>query len=200
MARNYDLSNFATQFLSMLHTLISSKTRVKLLLKFFLNSNTTAYLRSLEGEFGESTNAIRLEINRFEEAGMLSSESVGNKKIYRANTTHPLFDEVHNILRKYIGLDHIVENVVKRLGEVECVYLVGEFSRGIDSDIIDLIFVGNINKVYLLDLIEKVERLINRKIRYVHYTADEFKTFNLAKLDPQPLILWAKDVRKDDEI
>ena len=55
----------------MIETLISSKTRIKLLLKFFLNSNTTAYLRSLESEFGESTNAIRIELNRLEEAGML---------------------------------------------------------------------------------------------------------------------------------
>ena len=53
----------------MIETLISSKTRIKLLLKFFLNSNTTAYLRGLEEEFGESTNSIRLELNRFEKAG-----------------------------------------------------------------------------------------------------------------------------------
>ena len=80
-----NLSNFATQIVTMLDTLISSKTRVKLLLKFFLNSNTRSYLRSLETEFGESTNAIRIEINRFEQAGMLSSELVGNKKMFRAN-------------------------------------------------------------------------------------------------------------------
>ena len=51
----------------MLDTLITSKTRIKLLLKFFLNAQTKSYLRSLEGEFGESTNAIRLELNKFEE-------------------------------------------------------------------------------------------------------------------------------------
>lgn len=64
----------------MIETLISSKTRVKLLLKFFLNSKATAYLRSLEEEFGESTNAIRLELNRFEDAKMLTSEPDGKKK------------------------------------------------------------------------------------------------------------------------
>lgn len=187
------MSSFATQYLFMLNTLISSKTRIKLLLKFFLNSHTTAYLRGLESEFGESTNAIRIEINRFEQAGMLTSETVGNKKMYRANVEHPLFGEVHSILRKNIGLDRIVENVIKGLGDVDCVYLVGEFSKGIDSDIIDLIFVGNIDKIYLLNLLEKAEALINRKIRFVHYTTEEFKTYNLAKLDPQPLLLWIKD-------
>lgn len=64
----------------MIETLISSQTRIKLLLKFFLNSNTKAYLRSLESEFSESSNAIRLELNRLEQSGMLSSFMEGNKK------------------------------------------------------------------------------------------------------------------------
>ena len=129
----------------MIETLISSKTRIKLLLKFFLNAKTTSYLRSLEGEFGESTNAIRLELNRLEEAGMLSSEMKGNKKLYTANAKHPLFNEVRNILIKHIGLDQIIEKVVNKLGDLERVYLVGNFSKGINSQIIDLIFVGNIS-------------------------------------------------------
>ena len=73
---------------------------MKLLLKFFLNSNSKAHLRGLESEFSETSNAIRLEINRFEEAGMLKSEFKGNKKIFQANLEHPLFNEIHNILLK----------------------------------------------------------------------------------------------------
>jgi len=67
----------------MIESLITSKTRVKLLLKFFLNSDTTSYLRGLESEFGESTNSIRVELNRLEEAGLLITASDGNKKMFR---------------------------------------------------------------------------------------------------------------------
>ena len=176
----------------MIEALISSKTRIKLLLKFFLNSNTKAYLRGLETEFGESTNAIRVEINRFENAGMLTSELVGNKKIFQANTTHPLFQELHNILLKHVGLDRVIENVIERLGEVDKVFLIGEFSKGSDSDIIDLIFVGNIDKSYLINLIEKTEKLVKRKIRYVIYSDSEFNTLDLKRFDPMPLLLWSK--------
>ncbi len=176
----------------MIEALISSKTRIKLLLKFFLNSNTKAYLRGLETEFGESTNAIRVEINRFENAGMLKSELVGNKKIFQANTTHPLFQELHNILLKHVGLDRVIENVIERLGEVDKVFLIGEFSKGSDSDIIDLIFVGNIDKSYLINLIEKTEKLVKRKIRYVIYNDSEFNTLDLKRFDPMPLLLWSK--------
>ena len=176
----------------MIEALISSKTRIKLLLKFFLNSNTKAYLRGLETEFGESTNAIRVEINRFENAGMLKSELVGNKKIFQANTQHPLFQELHNILLKHVGLDRVIENVIERLGEVDKVFLIGEFSKGSDSDIIDLIFVGNIDKPYLINLIEKTENLVKRKIRYVIYSDSEFNTLDLKRFDPMPLLLWSK--------
>jgi hypothetical protein len=62
----------------LLDSLITSKTRVKLLLKFFLNPETKAYLRGLSDEFGESSNGVRLELNRLTKAGLLTSESDGN--------------------------------------------------------------------------------------------------------------------------
>jgi len=67
----------------MLEALITSKTRIKLLLKFFLNSSNTGYLRGLEPEFGESTNAIRQELNRFEAADLLLTSVEGNKNYTR---------------------------------------------------------------------------------------------------------------------
>lgn len=174
----------------MIETLISSKTRIKLLLKFFLNSKTTGYLRNLESEFGESTNAIRQELNRFEGAGMLTSGMEGNKKVFRANTGHPLFEEVHKILLKYVGLDKVIEHVIKRLGNVEQVFLAGEMAKGLDSTVIDLIIVGDPDKNYLVDLIEKAEKLIKRKVRYLIYSVEDFQTDTTLK-DTPSLLLWS---------
>jgi hypothetical protein len=177
----------------MLDTLITSKTRLKLLLKFFLNSNARAHLRNLETEFGESTNAIRLELNKFEEAGLLKSEISGNKKVFRANTNHPLFSDIHNILLKTIGFDQIIDRVVTKLGNVEKAYVAGEFARGIDAPIIDLVFVGNnINQEYLVKLATKTEELINRKIRYVIFQPDEFEAY-LKKLNTRDMLLIWKE-------
>jgi predicted transcriptional regulator len=177
----------------MIEALISSKTRIKLLLKFFLNSNTKAYLRGLESEFGESSNAIRLEINRFEQAGMLKSEMLGNKKIFQANIEHPLFKEIHNILLKHVGIDHVIEQVINRLGEVDRVYLIGDFSKGSDSNMIDLILIGDIDKPYLINLIEKTEGFVHRKIRYVIYSEAESQNLDWQKFNPKPLLIWSKD-------
>jgi len=177
----------------MIETLISSKTRIKLLLKFFLNRNTTAYLRGLEGEFGESSNAIRLELNKLEKAGMLNSFSEGNKKMFKANQQHPLFDEIHNIILKYVGLDQVVENVIERLGDVQQVFLAGDFSRGLNSQIIDLVFVGNVDQAYLVNLIAKTEELVKRKIRYLIYTEEEITKIDWEQFQSAPLLLWSKE-------
>ena len=178
----------------MLDTLITSKTRIKLLLKFFLNSNSRSYLRNLESEFGESTNAIRLELNKFEQAGLLSTEIDGNKKYFRANIEHPLYKDINSILLKYIGFDQIIARVINKLGNLDKVYVVGDFARGIDNQIIDLIFVGDeINQDYLIKLVGKTEEMINRRIRYLVFGNKEFIDYHTSQKGPDWLILWKKE-------
>ncbi|MEJ2594669.1 MAG: ArsR family transcriptional regulator [bacterium] len=175
----------------MLEALITSKTRINLLLKFFLNSNNKAWLRSLETEFGESTNAIRLELNRLMKAGLLRAVQEGNKKVYMANTEHPLYRDIHNLLLKHIGLDKIIDKVTSRLGKVSAVYLVGELAKGKNSKVIDLWFVGDaMDKGYLLNLIEKSENMIHRKIRYIILSENELKDFMTGKGKDELLLVW----------
>lgn len=175
----------------MLDALITSKTRIKLLLKFFLNSNARSYLRNLEGEFQESTNSIRLELNKFEKAGLLKTELDGNKKYFRANIEHPLYKDINSILLKHVGLDEIIETVVKKLGNLDKVYVVGEFAKGNDNEIIDLVFVSQeINKEYLIKLVEKTESLIKRKIRYIIFNKEEFESYKERLKNSEILLLW----------
>ena len=181
----------------MINALITSQTRVKLLLKFFLNSSTRAHLRGLETEFGESSNSIRLELNRFEEAGLLNSLRDGNKKVFQANNHHPLFKDIHNIVLKETGIDRVIEKVVHRLGHIFCVYLTGDFARGKDSPVIDLILVGdNIDREYLARKIVQAEQLVGRKVSYVVLDPTEAKT-HLLKMTPDNLLpLWNSDDNK----
>lgn len=177
----------------MIETLISSKTRVKLLIKFFLNSNNTAYLRNLEEEFGESTNGIRLELNKFEKAGFLDSFSEGNKKIFTANTKHPLFKDINRIIMKMVGVEYVMDYILQRVGNLEKVYLVGKLAKGQNSEIIDIVLIGNdLNKTFLMEQVEKAEKKIDKKIRYIIYSADEFDLNKLKETDEKPLLLWSK--------
>lgn len=175
----------------MLDTLITSKTRIKILTKFFLNSQSKAHLRGLEEEFGESSNAVRLELNRFEQASLLISKFEGNRKVYQANIAHPLFPDIQNILRKNLGLDHIIEEVIKKLGNIHEVWLSGSFAIGKDSQTIELILVGeDINDDYLLRLKEKAEEIIERHIITIKNTGDEFKNYLLTNKATNICQIW----------
>jgi predicted transcriptional regulator len=176
----------------MIETLISSKTRIKLLLKFFLNSRNKGYLRGLESEFGESSNAIRIELNKLEGAGLLNSYTQGNRKYFQANTKHPLYKDINNILLKYTGLDRIVESVVENLGDLQDVYVVGKLARGLRSEIIDLVLVGDIDKTYLLFLIERVEKTLKKKVKYITYSLSEFDEKLLLINHADYLLLWSR--------
>ena len=181
----------------MINALITSETRIKLLRKFFLNSSTKAHLRGLESEFGESSNAIRLELNRFEEAGLLHSLRDGNKKVYQANRDHPLFGDIHSIIMKEAGIDRVIDKVIHRLGNLICIYLTGDFARGKDSPVIDLILVGkNIDREYLARKVMQAEELVGRKVSYVVLHPDEAEN-HLLHVKPADLLpLWNSEESK----
>ena len=173
----------------MLETLITNKTRLKLLLKFFLNSKSSSYLRNLETEFDESSNAIRIELNRFEEAGLLVSNNEQNRKIFRANTTHPLFPDLHNVLMKYTGFDQILDKVVHKLGGILRAYITGDLAKGKDAQEINLALIGNsIDQVYMNELIRKAQKVIKRSIICLILTEEE-ETLFIAQ-HPEALIIW----------
>ncbi len=178
----------------MLEALITSRTRIKLMLKFFLNSDSTAYLRGLEPEFGESTNAIRQELNRFEEAGLLTSDSEKNRKVYRANTKHPLFSDINSLVLKYVGIDEIINNVIHELGNPEEVYLTGDLALGIDGKELSLIILcDHIDHDYLERLTQKAQKLISRTIRYIVFTKEEFDQQKAFLNKDKLLLVWKNE-------
>ena len=179
----------------MLESLITSKTRIKLILKFFLNPDNKAHMRGLADEFNESSNAVRVELNRLTEAGLLKVENgAGRTKQYQANTTHSLFNDIHSIVKKYMGIDKLIEEVLAKLGNVELALVTGDYARGIDSGIIDLVIVGEIDKEYLMRLIEKAESLIDRKIRSLVLSTEEFAQHSKQLGADKALVVWGARV------
>lgn len=170
--------------------MVTSKTRVKLLLKLFLNPDISAHLRGLATEFGESSNAIRVELNRLTEAGMLESQKEGRTIAYKANKKHVFFPEINSIVRKYTGFDQIVDVVLNELGSVELALITGDYARGVDSGLIDLVIVGDVDRTYLQFLVEKTEGLIERKIRTLTLKRSEFEKLEDKFNEESALILW----------
>ena len=166
-------------------------------MKFFLNPDTRAYLRELAAEFNESTNSVRVELNRLREAKLLSSESAGRTIQYRANVNHSLFAEIHSLVEKYMGVDQVIDKLVKKLGDVKSAYIVGDYAKGQDSGLIDIILVGHINKIELERIAEKRSREIGRKIRALVLTVQELRNLWLQLDMDHALLVWGNPIKKD---
>ena len=168
--------------------LISSKTRIRLLIRFFFNPGTQSYLRELAKEFNVSTNSVREELNQLTKTKLLKSQKSGRQVFYTANTRHPLFSDLKSMVSKVMGIDQVIDGIVHRLGDLEEAYLIDDYAEGKDSGIIDLVLVGNIDQYHLNDLSRKTERYIKRKIRSLVVSRREYRAL-LPRLKDRPRVL-----------
>jgi hypothetical protein len=168
--------------------LISSKTRIKLLIRFFFNPQTRSYLRELAKEFDVSTNAVREELNQLTKTKLLTSRKSGRQVYYTANPKHPLFEDLKSMVGKVMGIDKVIDGIIQRLGDLEKAYLIDDYAEGKDTGILDLVLVGNIDQYHLNDLSRKTERYIKRKIRSLVLSREEYQEL-LPKLKDRPKVL-----------
>jgi hypothetical protein len=145
-------------------------------------------------EFGESTNAIRHELNNLSKAGYLVAHEQGRTIQYSANTDHPLFPELKNLIHKYLGIDKIVDNILSKIGELYMAFIVGDYAMGKDSGVIDLVLVGNVNEVVLKSYVAKAEKLIKRKIKTQLISLETFEKSKKTLKPETALWLW-RDIR-----
>ena len=170
----------------MLGSLITSKTRLRMLIKFFISAANNGYLNGLANEFNESTNSIRKELNNLSSAGYLLKSKENNRIVYNANTSHPMFEVLQKIVRQHLGLEEIVETVIDRIGDVDQIALTGEYAKGIDSGNIEIIINGTkVNKEYLENIKPKIKKKIGREVSFLLNQ----------KLDSNSIILFKKTVK-----
>lgn len=170
----------------MLEDLITSKTRLKLLIKFFISQANSGYLNGLAKEMDGSTNKIRTELNHLQKAGYLEKVKQDNKVEYRVNVNHPLYSVLKKVVYKHLGLEDLVSTVIERMGNVKQIILIEDYAKGIDSKNIEVVLVGQyLNFEYISQLEQKIEKLIGRKVSF--YLASKFLS------DKPHIIIFNKD-------
>lgn len=162
---------------TLLDQLFTGKIRIRLLTKLLLNPAAKVYLRGLERELDVSSNTVRLELAKLSEMHLIEADNNDAQtkvKHYSVNTDHPLYTSLRSIILQHVGLDQILEKVVKKLGNLRKVYLTGGLAEGKNSNVIDLVLVGDVDKTYLHQLIDRVEPMIGKKIRVAVFAESEF--------------------------
>jgi len=168
-----------------LDNIFSGKIRIALLTKLLLNPASKVYLRGLERDLGVSSNTVRTELNKLQDMHLIEAqEDSENTKVknYVVNQGHPMFLTLRGIIMQFVGLDQIVDQIIKKLGNLDQVYLTGDLAEGKNSPFVDLVIVGEVDKPYLYQLIDKSEPLVQKKIRVGVYNKKEFNTLILQSM------------------
>jgi len=172
--------------------IITSKMRVQVLMRLFLSPKNRAYLREMASEFNASPGQLREELGQLAEAGIVESERVGRQVYYRANDKHALFPELNSMVRKALGMDHILESILRRLGKLEAAALIDDYAEGKDTGIIDLALLGDIDHANLADLSRKAENYLGRKIRVLVFDSGDRERYD-AMLQQRPALpVWER--------
>lgn len=186
----YKLEQYTTEMDTIFSGLITSKMRIKILMRLFMNPNRQAYLRELASEFGAAPSHIKDELDQLTEANLLVKEKSGRQVLFSANRKHPVFNELQSMVAKALGMDEILESIIKRLGKLEKALLISDYAEGKDTGIIDLVLVGDIDHSNLCDLSLKTEKYIDRKIRTLILSIAEYQELSKKLLEEPHVILW----------
>ena len=161
-----------------------------MLVKFFINAANSGYLNGLAIEFGESTNAIRRELNNLSDAGYLIQCKNKNKIVYSANTEHTLFKVLQKVIRHHLGLEQIVESVLIQMGDVSKIILIGDYALGRDTGTVEVILIGDeIDTVYIKKVQRKLKNIIERTVLFYINTPvpdDGIELYNQNSTDSNP--------------
>ena len=70
----------------------------------FGNPERSFYTSEIVRSVRSGRGAVERELARLEQTGLISAERIGNQKHYRANRASPIFEELHGIVLKTVGL------------------------------------------------------------------------------------------------
>src|SRR4051812_26558687 len=128
----------------MLNDLFLSKVRVKLLEMFFGEPERIFYVREIVRSVSEQINAVRMELNRMEEVGLLASEWRANRKYYSLRKDYVYSDELLRLVNKTTGLGGNLIREKVRLGKIRYAMLSGSYVRGLKPgpNDVELLLVG----------------------------------------------------------
>ncbi len=165
---------------------IVSKVRVKVLKSLLENPKEMYHVREIVRRTGEEINAVRRELQRMEEGGMVKKESRGNRLYYWFNYEYPYFQELLQMVSKATGLGFAIRKNRGKIGKISYVMFSGEFVRHEerkDPDQVDVLVVGDVVLPELASVIRQEETKRKTEVNYTPMTKEEFE-FRKSRRDP----------------
>lgn len=183
--------------------IITSKVRVKILDLYFSDVKEMYHVRGIVREIKEEINAVRRELERLENAGILKREDRGNRVYYYLNTEYGFYGDLLSMVCKTTGLGSDIIQNKNKIGKISLVMFSGKFVRKKDrrrDDSVDALVVGEVVLPELTALIRKEESKRGKEINYTVMSRDELE-FRKKRRDPflQEILLGSRIMIIGDE-
>ncbi len=169
----------------MLRTIITSKTRRKILELFFHSPSSQHYLRSIVRLIDEEVNAVKRELDILSEGKVLLKEKRQNKVYYVLNKSYLYYEDFLRLFTKTSDLATGLYEKATKIGKVKYAVVSTKFSKKIpiNEDEIYLLLVGIIVLPEVVAVMSEAEKSFGREINYTVMTEDEF-SFRKKNNDP----------------
>lgn len=162
----------------MLERLFSSRVRVRLMTLFLLNPDVHYHVRELSRQVDANYSAIWKELKNLEQVGLLISETMMNRKVYRLNSSFLILPELRSIILKTVGAGDLMQQALNDVDGIEAAFIYGSFAGGepdVQSDL-DLMIIGEIDLSELSSSIAAIEEQLARPVNYIIYSQKEWKS------------------------
>jgi predicted nucleotidyltransferase len=152
-----------------LSSALFSNVRQRVLGLIFGHPERSFYTREIVKNVGSGIGAVERELQRLEQSGLVSTERIGNQKHYRANRDSPIFEELHGLVLKTVGLtEPLRESLEPYAKKIRAAFVYGSVAKGRDtarSDI-DLMVIGDdLSYSDLYTALQDAEQVVKRPVK-----------------------------------
>jgi predicted nucleotidyltransferase len=128
---------------------------------------------------GSGTGAAHRVLTRLANAGLVTVTRAGNQKHYQANRSSPVFNELHSLIVKTVGLVEPLREALKPKAEaIHAAFVYGSVAKGTDkagSDIDIMIISDKLTYPDLFDALTRAEAALARPVNPNVMTRKEWR-------------------------
>lgn len=135
------------------------------------------YMRELARHLRLAPSSLQRELGSLVRGGILHERRDGKHVYFRAAVDSPIFQELHGLVLKTVGLVGVVREALKPVADrIEWAFVYGSVARAAEhsaSDV-DLMIIGRAGLADVSSPLRKTERLLGRAVNPITYTPEEF--------------------------
>jgi predicted nucleotidyltransferase len=153
----------------------TSALRREVLAAFYARPGLVVHPRELARRLGRSPQVVAREMARLEDAGILTSESVGRARRYQVDGASPIAESVRALVVNTIGVEGRLRAALEDVAGIEEAFIFGSYARRTDradSDV-DVLVIGTPDRRLLAERLVEVEQDLGRDVSVSAYRREE---------------------------